>query len=57
MVAKYSVVSVMRNGKKEMKSQLKPVGLKPKYEQKYVKYLKRRYGMKRAKLFSRSISS
>jgi len=36
---------------------VKPVGLKPTYEKRYVKYLKRRYGDKRATLFSNSKSS
>lgn len=52
-----SIVSSMKDHGKKMNHHISPVGLKPKYEQKYVQYLKRRYGLKRAKLFSKPISS
>jgi len=47
----------MRKTRKGMNQHICSIGLKPKYEQKYLQYLKRRYGNKRAKLFSKSISS
>lgn len=57
MLTKLIGVRCMRKQGKGMDHHLKLVGLKPKYERKYIKYLKRRYGNKRAKLFSKSVSS
>jgi hypothetical protein len=47
----------MKKYERGLNNNLNLIDLKPKYEQKYVSYLKRRYGVKRAKSFSRSISS
>ncbi|MBS3748341.1 MAG: hypothetical protein KGY65_00925 [Candidatus Thermoplasmatota archaeon] len=47
----------MRKYEQGIDHHLKSIGLKPRYEKKYVQYLKRRYGIKRAKLFSKPISS